>query len=404
MVATMQGLRAMSKNIVICCDGTSNEIKENLSNVLKLFRTLRKSEEQVVFYDPGIGTISSSDAWSRLKNRALQVFGLATGFGLDDNILDSYRFLIENYEDGDRIYLFGFSRGAYTVRALAGFLRLIGLLQKPQKNLCEYALIAYKLAAEKGDFEIAYRFERITQTRHIPIKFIGVWDTVSSVIAPRLSRLYFPRQLTLPYTRNNSHVEVFRQARAIDERRRMFRLNRWDEPQIFKPNPFDPSEPISQNVKQVWFAGDHSDVGGGYPEMESGLAKFPLAWMITEAKAHGLIVNTAMFNHLVLGREHSGSRRIYVRQDALAKLHVSLTFAWKFLECLPKSAEWKEWQSRKTLFGYYIPRGEPRLMNVNDLVHYSVFDRAEAIASYRPPNLLPKDQVIVEGESGNSDH
>jgi len=387
----------MSKNIVICCDGTSNEIKENLSNVLKLFRTLRKSKEQIVFYDPGIGTLSSSDAWSRLKNRVHQIFGLATGYGLDTNILDSYRFLIENYEEGDRIYMFGFSRGAYTVRALAGFIRLIGLLEKPQQNLCEYALIAYKMAAEKGDFEIAYQFERITQARHVPIKFIGVWDTVSSVIAPRLSRLYFPRQLTLPYTKTNSLVEVFRHARAIDERRRMFRLNRWDEPQTFKPNPFDPAEPVFQDIKQVWFAGDHSDVGGGYPELQSGLAKYPLAWMIDEAEAHGLLVNTAMVNHLVLGQERRGARRNYVAPDASAELHNSLKLGWRVLEWLPKGAKWREWQSRPTIFGYYLPLGEPRMMSANDLVHHSVFDRMQALPDYLPQNLLPKEQVKVEG-------
>ena len=153
----------MAKNIVICCDGTGNEINANLSNVLKLFRVARKNEDQVVFYDPGVGTVSTSDPWCRLKSNALGVWGLLTGYGLDENVLDAYRFLLDTYADGDRVYLFGFSRGAYTIRVLAGFLRLVGPVERPQRNFSDYALIAYKRAAEKNDFEIAWRFERIPQ-------------------------------------------------------------------------------------------------------------------------------------------------------------------------------------------------------------------------------------------------
>src|SRR5260370_37148850 len=110
----------MAKNISLLCDGTGNEIEANLSNVLKLFRILRKNDEQIVFYDPGVGTISSNDPWSRWKSDALGVWGLLTGYGLDENVLDAYHFLVDTYGEGDRIYLFGFSRGAYTVRVLAG--------------------------------------------------------------------------------------------------------------------------------------------------------------------------------------------------------------------------------------------------------------------------------------------
>jgi uncharacterized protein (DUF2235 family) len=182
----------MPKNIVLCCDGTGNEVEANLSNVLKLFRIVRKNEEQVVFYHPGVGTISDSERWSRLKSDALGVWGLLTGYGLDEDVLSAYRFLVDTYSDHDNIYLFGFSRGAYTMRVLAGFLRLIGLLDRPQRDLAAYALTAYKRAAEEGDFEIGWRFERVIGTRPVPIKFIGVWDTVSSVIVPRPDRLYLP--------------------------------------------------------------------------------------------------------------------------------------------------------------------------------------------------------------------
>ena len=104
------------------------------------------------------------------------------------------------------------------------------------------------------------------------------------MIVPRWDRL-IPTLQTLPYTRTNPSVAIFRQAMAIDERRRLFRLNRWVEPQPFVANRFDKDAPhVDQNIRQVWFAGVHSDIGGGYPENESGLSKFPLNWLIEEAK------------------------------------------------------------------------------------------------------------------------
>ncbi len=106
----------MAKNIVVCCDGTGNEIERNLSNVLKLFRIMHKSPEQRVYYSPGIGTIGSSDAWARLRQNVKSVFQLATGHGLDDDILGAYAFICRHYDEDDAIFLFGFSRGAYTVR------------------------------------------------------------------------------------------------------------------------------------------------------------------------------------------------------------------------------------------------------------------------------------------------
>lgn len=387
----------MPKNIVLCCDGTGNEIEANLSNVLKLFRIARKDAEQVVYYHPGIGTISSSDAWSRLKSNALGVWGLLTGYGLDENILDAYRFLVDTYEPGDRVYLFGFSRGAYTVRVLAGLLRLVGLLAPPQKNLCEYALTAYKRAAEKGDFEIAWRFERIASTRPVPIRFIGVWDTVSTVIVPRPDRLYLvPSLQLLPYTRENSYVEIFRQGMAIDERRRMFRLNRWKEPQVYQPNRFDAAAAKPQDTKQVWFAGVHSDVGGGYPETESGAAKYPLGWMIEEAVHAGLEINRTMFAHLVLGHAREGATRRYEKPSVAAKVHDSMTLGWLLLEAIPKRVKWRDWPGRRSPLGWYLPLREPRRIDDGATVHHSVFERMQVDPGYRPSNLPPRDKLRIE--------
>jgi uncharacterized protein (DUF2235 family) len=392
----------MPKNIIVCCDGTGNEVEANLSNVLKLYRIVRRNEDQVVFYHPGVGTISDSEAWSRLKSDAFGVWGLLTGYGLDEDILCAYRFLIDTYSEGDSIYLFGFSRGAYTMRVVAGLLRLIGLLERPQRDLAAYALTAYKRAAEENDLTIGWRFERVIGTRRVPIRFVGVWDTVSSVIVPRPDRLYLPSMQTLPYTRTNSYVEIFRQAIAIDERRRMFRINRWTEPQKYQPNPFDENSAQAQDVKQVWFAGVHADIGGGYQETESGPAKYPLGWLIDEAVQHGLQINRSMYNHLVLGQERQGGTRSYTEPSFMAKLHNSMTLGWKPLEIIPKRVKWRDWPQRHSLLGLYLPLCEPRRMDDGSRVHYSVFERFDADPKYRPINLPPRDRVQIEGSAHQS--
>jgi uncharacterized protein (DUF2235 family) len=385
----------MRKNIVVCCDGTGNEVEGNLSNVLKLFRIALRNEHQRVYYSPGIGTIGSGDNWTRFKQDMKSIFELVTGYGLDDEILGGYRFICEQYEDSAEIFLFGFSRGAYTVRVLAGFIHMVGLLPPDQLNIANYGLTAYKKSSELSDFNIVWNFSRITGGRRVTIKFIGVWDTVASVLVPRRDRLV-PTMLMLPYTRTNPSVENFRQAMAIDERRRMFRLNRWTEPQSFVANPFDSaSSQVAQNVKQVWFAGSHSDVGGGYPETQSALSKFPLAWMVDEAVAHGLRTNVAMRNNLVLGQPRVRGKNVYVAPNCLAQLHNSLRPEWRPLEWIPKSTKWNEWP-RPNLLGYYIPNGEPRRIEdktVEPRLHQSAVDRRAGMPGYDPPNF-PADFVI----------
>jgi uncharacterized protein (DUF2235 family) len=377
----------MAKNIVICCDGTGNEITGHLSNVLKLFRVAKKDDGQRVYYDPGVGTISQSDAWSRFRSNAKGVFGLVTGWGLDANILDAYRFLMETYEDGDAVYLFGFSRGAYTVRVLAGFLHLVGLMPREQANLAGYALVAYKQAAARDDFEIAWQFQRVAATRRVPIAFLGLWDTVSSVIVPRPDRFYVPSLQMLPYTRTNPSVMAVRHAMAIDERRRMFRLNAWTDGQMFQGNPFDRADDRPQDVRQVWFSGVHSDIGGGYAEEESGPAKHALRWMLDEARARGLRLKTQAFNRLVMGNNLAGAKHTYVPPDVTTGLHDSMNDAWRVLEWLPKADKWKEWPARRSIAGFYLPRSEPRPLPENPLVHHSVVERMDADPGYRPPNL-----------------
>ena len=408
--------QVVAKNIVICCDGTGNEIGTTISNVLKLFRVLEKSDRQRVYYNPGVGTIGHQNAWERLRQKARAVFGLATGFGLDQDVLSAYRFLSQNFEKGDKVWLFGFSRGAYTVRVLAGFLHVIGLLRPDQSNLAGYALSAYMRSSGKtarassgshtnepgamasedeagSPLAEAWHFGRVSGARAVRIEFVGVWDTVASVIVPRNDRL-LPDLQTLRFTRTNPSVRRFRQAIAIDERRRMFRLNRWVDPQPYRPNPFDPDSAVDQDIQQVWFAGVHADIGGGYPEAESGLSKFPLQWMIEEAHTHGLHMNRAMIRHLVHGVPRSGSNHRYVPESASAQKHESMNMVWQILEWLPKRAKWREWNKRQGILGWYLPRSEPRAIPEGALIHQSVQKRIEAVPDYCPINL-PRDCQLV---------
>jgi uncharacterized protein (DUF2235 family) len=403
------------RNIIICCDGTGNEISENISNVLKLYRCLRKTEKtqprQLVFYDPGVGTLERPDPWHELKQNFNAILGLATGYGLDDNLLAAYAFLVHNYQTGDQIYLFGFSRGAYTVRVLAGLIHKIGLITPEQVNLAGSGLIAYKqfssdeapklrakfksaidaVAAEdvapQTAFDNAAQFARITSSRWPTIRFVGVWDTVASVIVPRPDRFYWPSLEELAFTLLNPSVQTFRQAISIDERRCMFRLKKWDDPQTFKHNRFNDAHAEPQDILQVWFAGVHDDVGGGYPEKQSGLSKYPLLWMIDEATKCGLQVNQATVNQLAWGIQRKGSPYSYVAPDVRGELHTSLRGAWWILEYLPKSAKYKEWPARKVHFGYYIPDAEPRLIPNGAVIHESAAQRMDAMPSYRPVNL-----------------
>jgi uncharacterized protein (DUF2235 family) len=380
----------MAKNIVICCDGTGNQVNGYLSNVLKLFQIVEKDATQRVYYSCGIGTIGADDRWARYRQNAKAVFGLATGYGLDNDILDAYRFLAEVYEEGDSVFLLGFSRGSYTLRVLAGFIHMVGLLPRDQVNIAGYALVAYKRASEQNDLTVGWNFSRITGSRRILIKFIGVWDTVASIIVPRRDRL-IPSLQTLPYTRRNPSVEIFRHAMSIDERRRLFRLNHWLQPQEFVANPFDTHAPkVAQDIKQVWFAGVHSDVGGGYPESESGLSKFPLGWLIDEAVAKGLKIDVALKDHLVFGKPYLQSKRQYVPPNAAAELHDSLTWGWKLIEWVPKRTKYEDWPDRTKFDGFYIPCGEPRMIEnatVRPLIHQSVIDRRQLVTDYRPVNF-----------------
>ncbi len=146
---------------------------------------------------------------------------------------------------------------------------------------------------------------------------------------------------------------------------------------------------------RCWFAGVHSDIGGGYPEKQSGLSKYPLIWMIDEAVKCGLEVNPRTVNQLAWGKQRKNSPFNYVAPDFTDQLHDSLTGAWWILEFIPKLAKYKEWPARKVEFGFYIPDGEPRPIPDGAFVHQSVIDRMNDPAlNYKPVNFPANPQVI----------
>jgi uncharacterized protein (DUF2235 family) len=411
------------KNIVICCDGTSNEISENISSVLKLYRCARKTHRtqpfQAVYYHPGIGTLARPDPWRKLTQDFVALLGIVTGYGLDDHVLSTYEFIVRNYEDGDRIYLFGFSRGAYTVRVLAGLIHKVGLIWPQQVHLAGAGLTAYKQFSGNGRhdepqpdasietcddegplpvnrYDQAAQFARILSARRPTIHFVGVFDTVASVVVPRPDRLYLPSREELAFTIENPSVNIFRQAISIDERRRMFRLKKWNEPETFVPDRFNEGGVEPQDIKQVWFAGAHGDLGTGdpIPEKESALSKYPLLWMIDEATRCGLSVDQQMVNELAWGVQRKGSPFSYAAPCVRGKLHNQMTLGWRLLEYIPKPDKYKEWPKRRSHFGFYIPDAEPRLIPKGAFIHESVVRRMDALADYRPVNLPSKFETV----------
>lgn len=365
-VAALRG-----RNIVICIDGTANEFKlRRNTNVVKLFSMLvRDPGRQTAYYHPGVGTMAPPAALTRIAQAVTRLLGMALGYGLFDDIRDAYCYLMNNYQAGDRIYIFGFSRGAYTARALAALVDVYGLMGPGNDSQVRYAIrmirSANKIEAgtENNFFASAAGFKRTFSLPQCPIRFVGVWDTVSSVG-------WFENPVHLPNTANNPSVQASRHAISIDERRAFFRTNLW--------RPRDTGLTGPRDLAQVWFAGDHCDVGGGHAESESGLSQCALQWMVREAEAAGLLVDAGRRDELFTASP----------PDPLAKAHESLTWYWKVLEIVPK----RHWNWARRAWERRMNLGRRRTIPPKSLIHRSVEQRGAAYYAGR----LPADYRFVD--------
>lgn len=277
------------KRLVICCDGTWQRLYgDALTNVGLTARAVASRDAhanpQIVFYSEGVG--ASLDRLSLWQG--------ATGADLDDNLLEAWLFLNLNYEPGDQIYLFGFSRGAYTVRSLAGLLRKIGILRRPHVDKAREALEIYRRRDIAADSPAVERFRiahaiawpRLAKPFTTPpvdlrIRYLGVWDTVGQLGIPRVLpvSLGLNAQYEFHDTALSRSVEFARHAVAIDERRAAFAPTLWSNVAAFNHAGAPP------RVAQAWFPGDHGGVGGG---SQRGLSNCALMWVLEGAEAAGL--------------------------------------------------------------------------------------------------------------------
>ncbi len=270
----------MPKRLVICCDGTWNTPDQvsggqpTPTNVTKLALAVLPHDEtgveQRVFYHRGVGTRPGE-----------RIRGGGSGFGLSRDVKETYAFLVANFEPGDEIFFVGFSRGAFTARSTAGFVRNSGVLRPEHAERVDeaYALYRSRKAHPRGIEAQLFRRSYSHETR---IRFIGVWDTVGALGIP-MSGLRLVNVLNRRWqfhdTALSTWVDAAFQALALDEKRGPFRPTVWTKQE---------SE-HEQDVEQVWFAGVHCDVGGGYPD--HSLADVPLVWMLSKATAHGLRID-----------------------------------------------------------------------------------------------------------------
>lgn len=313
----------MVKRLVMCCDGTWNtpdEARDGLpcpTNVVKLALAVADrgadGVEQRVFYHPGVGT-----------ERSERFRGGAFGYGLSRNVRDTYRFVVENYEPGDELFFFGFSRGAFTARSAVGLVRNSGILKREHVGRLDqaYALYRSRTAHPRGVAATLFRRSWSWESR---IRFIGVWDTVGALGIPLqgpLARIV-NRRWAFHDTQLSSHVDNAFQALAIDEQRAPFVATLWQ--------PSDAPAP-GQRVEQVWFSGVHSDVGGGYAD--ASLADLPLLWMADRARSCGLGFEDDAFDDCVTSRRGPAGEELAVRPDPLGPMHDSRTGYYKLLKPL----------------------------------------------------------------------
>lgn len=350
-----EGVRIVKKRLVVCCDGTWNVPDQRdggstcPSNVSKLALAIKPEDdggiEQRVYYHRGVGT-----------GRFDHLLGGAFGFGLSQNIQDAYRFLMELYEPDDEIYLFGFSRGAYTARSLAGYIRNSGLLRREYRHKLGAAFHLYRRRDDASHPDaIEATLFRESFAWEVRIKFIGVWDTVGSLGIPvgvpwlPMSSLHLINQRwEFHDVKLSRFVDNAFQAIAIDEQRPQFVPTLWEQQPNFG----------QQTMEQRWFAGVHTNVGGGYKD--SGLSDITFLWMRDKAEGCGLATDIAKLEQ----------QDITPAPNVLGELR----------------------DSRTGLYRLFPPKvraiGQEQI--TNEAVHVSARDRMEKghTQPYRPRNLM----------------
>lgn len=317
-------------NIVVCADGTWNRPEEDLekdhaTNVLKVARAVKPNPTgltQQVFYDWGLGSYHSS------------ISAGVTGKGIHKNIIDGYRYIVQNYAVGDKIFLFGFSRGAYTVRALCGLINNCGIIKRADAKLIESAWKIYKSTVRKcsprGSKAVKFRSDHAHASRSV--HFVGVWDTVGALGIPFSMMGLLDGKDEFYDTKMGSNVTIARHALAIDEERSDF------EPTIWKPK-------AGVDLRQVWFAGVHADIGGSYgrdKKTGSSVSDIALGWMLREAKKAGLKFDPHIAARMTDGagaplhksRKHifrlkPALRRDLTPDDAPTRIHPSVKARWE---------------------------------------------------------------------------
>ncbi|GAA6003679.1 hypothetical protein JCM10207_003543 [Rhodosporidiobolus poonsookiae] len=284
------------RRLVVCFDGTGNVYGTNITNIPTLFSLLSEDPSKCIpYYQTGIGTTISTHESVWMPGKIVEKIGLALDAGvawsLGSHICKGYQFLMNHWQPGDRIYIFGFSRGAFTARALAGMLQQVGLLPAGNEESVPLAYSIYKKKETKlTDTETLAEGYKRTFSRDVRVEFVGVFDTVSSVGA------LIPR--TLPFAAGTNYIHHFRHACALDECRARYNPQPWVDDDPSCPTGACDEHP-STSIKEVWFAGAHSNCGGGeFPYGPDGDAKpslshLPLRWMLREAVEHGLELDTA---------------------------------------------------------------------------------------------------------------
>lgn len=354
----------MPKRIALFLDGTWNTVRDN-TNIWRMKALCPASVDQIAYYSVGVGT----QYGERIKGGML-------GYGLDEEVLRAYEWLSENYEPDDRIYIFGFSRGAFTARSLAGLISKCGLL-KPGSPLSLSQLYdryrkgqAVRTIRELANVPAAERsFEENWLLKYsiaIPIFFQGVYDTVGALGVPfgdipvisRSNYAFLETDLRINET-YGFH------ALAIDEHRQAFAPTLWVR-SVKEGVPAYPPR-LVDHIEQRWFVGAHADVGGGYAN--GLLAQMPLQWLMQKAQAHGLIFKGAV---VIDGDEAQGEIH-----DSFAEMAGGVYRALKLFR-----------PYYRAVGASPVVTGDVTTSTINETIDGSVFDRCRSAPAYRPRNLI----------------